>query len=261
MRQSIVMLMGDDEFGILIKKSNSLSEVVRHFGLKAVGSGGFSVVKRRIKVLGLDCSHMKKAVAKIRSENLQRGASLVRRPLVEVLVVNSTYISTSNLKRRLLKEGLLEYKCSRCGIDSWNGDKLALQLEHSNGDSRDNRIENLKLLCPNCHSQTTTYAGKKNKVLGREGRTYRKDGRCRSCGRPIYKKDGLCSGCFSPPRKVKDRPSKEALEEMVWKRPTIQIAHEYGVSDKAVEKWCNGYQISKPPRGYWAKQTIKRRDK
>lgn len=81
-------------------------------------------------------------------------------PLNEILVKNSVYTSNSSLKSRLLKSNLLEYKCSKCAIYEWLGDKLSLQLEHINGDNTDNRIENLTLLCPNCHSQTSTFAGK-----------------------------------------------------------------------------------------------------
>jgi len=57
--------------------------------------------------------------------------------------------------------GLLEYKCSICGINTWLNKPLTLQLDHINGDNRDNRIEILRLLCPNCHSQTDNFCGKK----------------------------------------------------------------------------------------------------
>lgn len=81
-------------------------------------------------------------------------------PFDEILVENSAYLWNASLKKRLLKAGLLEYKCYHCGIVDWLGGKLSLQLEHKNGDHTDNRIENLCLLCPNCHSQTDTFAGK-----------------------------------------------------------------------------------------------------
>jgi hypothetical protein len=63
-----------------------------------------------------------------------------------------------NLKRRLLAAGLKEPRCERCGIEDWLGEPLALPLHHINGDNRDDRLENLMLLCPNCHSQTENFA-------------------------------------------------------------------------------------------------------
>ena len=81
-------------------------------------------------------------------------------PLSKILVVNSQYVSSSNLKRRLLREGVLEYLCSKCGITTWNEEPIILQLDHINGDNLDHRKENLRLLCPNCHSQTQTFAGR-----------------------------------------------------------------------------------------------------
>ena len=62
---------------------------------------------------------------------------------------------------RLMREGFLEPLCSRCGLDAWLGGPLSLCLHHINGNGRDNRLENLTLLCPNCHSQTENFAGRR----------------------------------------------------------------------------------------------------
>jgi Zn finger protein HypA/HybF involved in hydrogenase expression len=64
------------------------------------------------------------------------------------------------LKRALIRERLKDYRCERCGISQWQGKPLSLALHHINGDGRDNRLENLQLLCPNCHSQTENFAGR-----------------------------------------------------------------------------------------------------
>ncbi len=84
--------------------------------------------------------------------------------LHDILVKNSPYEGGSSaLKSRLYRAGLLkeDAQCAECGVSSiWNGKRLVLQLDHINGSNRDNRIENLRLLCPNCHSQTDTYAGR-----------------------------------------------------------------------------------------------------
>ena len=78
------------------------------------------------------------------------------------MVKNSSYTNFFRLKKRIINENLIEYKCSICGIENWNNKPIVLQLDHINGNNRDNRIENLRFLCPNCHSQTETFC-KKNK--------------------------------------------------------------------------------------------------
>lgn len=81
-------------------------------------------------------------------------------PLSELLVKDRK-TSRTHLKTRLIINGLLKYKCRDCGLEkTWNNKPLSLHLEHINGVYNDNRLENLCLLCPNCHSQTPTFAGK-----------------------------------------------------------------------------------------------------
>lgn len=91
----------------------------------------------------------------------------------EVFIENSDY-ARHHIKKRCIDEKLIEYKCSSCGInDEWNDKRLILQLEHINGISNDNRIENLTFLCPNCHSQTKTYAAKNRKNPNRIPKQYK----------------------------------------------------------------------------------------
>jgi Zn finger protein HypA/HybF involved in hydrogenase expression len=81
-------------------------------------------------------------------------------PLSDFLVAG-TYRGRHNLKLRLIKEGIKENRCERCGVMEWRGEPLIMSLHHVNGDRLDNRLENLEFLCPNCHSQTDTFAGRK----------------------------------------------------------------------------------------------------
>ena len=81
----------------------------------------------------------------------------------EIFIENSTY-ARHNLKRRIINEKLLEQSCAECGIvNEWNNKKLVLQLDHINGKNNDNRLENLRFICPNCHSQTETFSCKKKR--------------------------------------------------------------------------------------------------
>lgn len=85
------------------------------------------------------------------------------RRMLESLLVEGQPTHSNDLKKKLLDAGLLEYKCRECSISRWNGKPIVLQLDHINGNHDDNRIENLRLLCPNCHSQTETYCSKNRK--------------------------------------------------------------------------------------------------
>jgi transposase-like protein len=97
---------------------------------------------------------------------IKRGEFKTRpsgRPLAELL---ATAKSRTNVKRRLLASGLLENRCEDCGLSEWLGEPLTVQIDHINGVKTDYRLENLRMLCPNCHSQTETH-GIRNRRLKR----------------------------------------------------------------------------------------------
>lgn len=150
--KSKVYQVSDEDFKEIIANANSYSDCLRALGLTTRGGSSSDILKRRI--LELECSVEHFGKMQIKSPNAKYD-------LDEILVENSTYANISRLKIRLINEGRLEYKCACCGnIGEWQGQKLTLQLDHINGKNNDHRIENLRLLCPNCHSITETYAGK-----------------------------------------------------------------------------------------------------
>lgn len=154
-KKSIVWKMPLSDFKELVSKSESIGQALKVFGLENKGRNN-ETLKRRCLEEGVDISHWKMGL----SSNKGRKFQVKKIPLDSILVEGSTFNRT-NLKIRLVNEGKLEYKCRDCdNTGVWNGKPITLQLEHINGISNDNRIENLCFLCPNCHSQTHTYAGK-----------------------------------------------------------------------------------------------------
>ena len=147
--------------------------------------------------------------------------------LDEILVQNSSYTSSYHLKRRLLRESVIENCCAVCGLTEWRGQALSLHLDHINGDDRDNRLENLRLLCPNCHSQTETYCARKNRV-----QNY-----CIDCQKAINRQSLRCKRCNIRQRgtKIKWPPSRE-LRERVAHTSYLAVARQLKVSDNALRK-------------------------
>lgn len=142
----------------LLNESSSLCEVISKIGLNLCGAQ-YTALNKRIKEDKLDISHF------TNSRYTKNAIAFRTIPMEDILIKNSTYKNTSNLKNRLIKEGLLKYECQKCKNEgTWCNNKLSLQIDHINGIRNDNRIENLRLLCPNCHSQTSTYAGKSKRV-------------------------------------------------------------------------------------------------
>lgn len=89
-----------------------------------------------------------------------KGKNIERFETQDILAGKHPQYSTLKLKNRLIKENILKEECSECGIKDWNRKKIVFQLDHINGESKDHRLQNLRLLCPNCHSQTDTWCGK-----------------------------------------------------------------------------------------------------
>lgn len=150
--------LSDEQFVELLKKSSTISEVLFKLGYTVKGnSWGYSQVKRRMDDLNLDHSIFKGKSAIIKTTKLNN----VKKE--DILKENCKHQRTV-LRRYIIKNNLIPYKCAICGCTEWQGKTLSLELDHINGINNDNRLENLRFLCPNCHSQTSTY-GSRNQQL------------------------------------------------------------------------------------------------
>lgn len=146
-----------DKMKEVVLQSYSYNGVLKNLGLVA-GSTQWRALKKFIEQHEIDTKHFK-----------GRGyrevcVSATKIPLRDVLVENSTYANTSRIKHRLIAEGYKKSLCESCGLEQWMGKDIPLQLHHINGVNDDHRLENLQILCANCHAQTETYAGRNTRV-------------------------------------------------------------------------------------------------
>ena len=136
-----------------VKAASCWADVCRYLGRPPGGTSQATII-RWVKKLNLDTSHFDPKIGGRRSMKIRETPS-------EKMFTDNSLYPRSYIRKRLLRDSIIEYKCDRCHNNGvWMGDKLSLQVEHKNGISNDHRLENLCWLCPNCHSQTPTYSGK-----------------------------------------------------------------------------------------------------
>ena len=211
-----------------IRISTSYSETLRNLGIPTQGNNA-DTLKKYIEKYNLDISHFTFG----KPESLKNIKYI---PVSEYLGTDKC-IATCKLKAKLLKEGLKENKCECCGITEWNGKSLVMQLHHIDGDNTNNSLDNLQMLCPNCHSQTENYCGSANEK--------KKHNYCKDCGKEITDNATYCTACLGKHHRKVERPS---IEELINKFKEIKsflaLGKIYGVSDKTISKWFISYGYS-----------------
>jgi hypothetical protein len=163
-----------------------------------------------------------------------------KRNLDEVLVKDSSYYNTSNLKERLYNEGVKSRKCEMCGQgEIWNGEKISLILDHINGINNDNRLENLRIVCPNCNATLPTHCGKNLKTKIKDLKLKKESERKNNNGRTIKEIEN------SIKRRKVERPEYGVLLNEIDELGYAATGRKYGVSDNTIRKWVKFYENNK----------------
>jgi hypothetical protein len=227
----------------LCKNSTSVTMVMRKLNLKIAG-GTHSYISKLLKKFNIDTSHFLGRASNF-GKNHTGGRS---KRLADTILVDN-YIERE--RHKILKRALLElnvkHECVECGIGPiYNNKPITLQVDHINGDWSNNKIENLRFLCPNCHSQTPNHGGKKIKL----NKTINKNIQCNNCidcKKPISKQAVRCKSCKAilQQSSTSKRPTKEILEINLieTKHNICAIGRKYNVSDNAVRKWIRFYNL------------------
>lgn len=229
-------MFNEKEVNVAVKNSNSLRQTLHKLGIAVGGSNSKLlrefIIKFEIKIDHFKFMHTRKVGEKSSDDEY---------------FAKNTIRNGSHTKKRLILDHDFIEECGECDLGTeWNGKPISLQVDHIDGDHHNNEVNNLRFLCPNCHSQCETFGSKRNKGTRR---VYKCE-----CGKEITTKASKCSSCENSARTYKSKcPPKEELERLIWEIPTTKIAKRFGVSDKAVEKWCKKHFIDKPSPGYWMK--------
>jgi len=246
-RNGVFWSLDRDTFEQVVKKCSSFSAILSYFG-RVKNGAALRALKERLDYDKINIEHFK----------AKQGADLKfrvpARPLSELLINHSPCKDNRGLKHRLLKEGILKNICALCGQrPEWFEKPLTLILDHINGHRDDYRIENLRIVCPNCNMQLPTTNGKNR----------RKIKNCIDCGSIISKVSTRCLSCAARQhavKKITNRPSMEQLQLLVKSSPITKIAQVYGVTGNSIRKWCKLYGIhTKIGRGYWTKNNLTHR--
>lgn len=220
-----------DGFGVteelfikLVKENQTVADVLRALGIAVAQGATYKEFWRRVKRLNLSTDHF--------DRSYKNKANPTRRYQTEdLLVIGSTY-DTGSLKKRLLREGLLRNQCYECSSKpEWRGKPLTLHMDHINGNRSDNRLENLRILCPNCHTQTPTYCGAQRKRLVS----------CLDCAKEVSRKSTRCKSCETILRNAKQKtkiewPDVPSLIQSVGETSYEALGRKLGVSGAAVRK-------------------------
>jgi hypothetical protein len=227
----------------IVKLSYSFTDTLKKLGKRAAG-GNFKTLRKYIEKYQIDVSHFNPE--QIRIEKLRKNLTDKKKDLSEILTENSSY-GRGHLKERLYNEGLKKRCCELCGqSEIWNGKKMSLILDHINGVWDDNRIENIRIVCPNCNATLDTHCGKNLSYKNLKKIEYGFDVNEKVDFRFIMTDE---KNNINILRRKVDRPEYEVLLKEIDELGFSATGRKYGVSDNSIRKWVKNYEKYKITRG------------
>lgn len=236
-----------EQIAEIIKNHSNWDDIMTLFGYRSCTH--LPIIKKKLDKLNIDYGHLPKDII----------FTWRRYTLEEILVEDSPYCGGMQiLLKRLKQERGWQHVCSVCHLSEWNGKPIPLEIDHIDGCHSNNRYENLRAICPNCHAQTDTYKGKnmmvcktnpnpKPKVEPKPKLLKPEPKKCIDCTIEIDRRYMRCNACRAKTvfesgenRKV-ERPSYEQLQEELKQLSMVQVGKKYGVSDNAIRKWLKKY--------------------
>lgn len=229
--------MTDSDFIDLVRESVSVGDICKKLGTRK-GGGIFTNIQRRIENMNLNTNHF------IDGRIGEHSPTHISKEEFMGRLADNCEMDSGWMKKKIIEFSLIPNKCHKCQlVNIWNGEPLTLHMDHIDGDYMNNSLNNLRFLCPNCHSQTPTFS---------MGKRIRKDYRCDGCGKKTSGYSNKCRKCKGKLRQKVNRPSKEELEKLVKTMPISKIALQFGMSHTAIRKWCKSMDIDyKVGTGYW----------
>ena len=247
-----------DKLEQIVSESYSFAEALRKIGLWDVGSN-FKTIKKYVEEYNIDTSHF-------RGQTWNKGmgnTDYAAYNKLENILKENTNFKSDTLKYRLVKEGLKQWKCEKCGNEGvWEGKELVLELHHINGNHYDNRLENLQILCPNCHSQTDNFRNKNSTKAVKPKKRVLYICKCDYCGKEFRSnkknKRFCCREHYNEFLRNKQiSVTKEMLEKEIINCTSIsELANKLKTTRPTIRKYLQDYDLYETFKEKYATNTI-----
>ena len=225
---SLLNSYSKEELKLIVSQSNSWRDLGKRLGYNCNSGDLKRSIQKRIEEFEISTEHFKTV-----------NPNAIERNEENVFIENST-VNQTTLRKYYLKGNYTPYKCSICDLEPfWQGKELTLILDHINGTNNDDRLENLRWVCPNCNIQLPT--------TNRSKKTNNKKYYCIDCGKEVsHASTQRCQECASKSRIIStsDLPvTREELKLLIRTMPLVQVGQKFNVSDNAIRKWCDKFNL------------------